>query len=196
MILCDVVGLVSGTPQFRIKESALTSAPSYALYSQSDLEGDLSGLVYPDVPSVQSEQKRCVRTFDAVVTAAAGDTVFSLLTGTAAVVLPEHDGYLLTQNYVKLVPSGSIDPRYLVYLLNENQETRRRLRLGQQGSATMKFTLKQLKTLELPTLAPRERQERIGELYLNMRRLGALKKLVSEQETILMLEAIREADRL
>lgn len=195
MLLQDAIGFVSGTPQFRITESGLAAAPAYVLYSQSDLEEDLCGLVDEDNRDTLDEKRRRIKTADSVITAAAGDVVFSLLSGTAALVLPEHGGYLLTQNYVKLIPPETIDCRYLVYLINESREIRRQLRLGQQGSVTMKFTLKQLKTLELPALAPCERQGRIGELYLSVLRLNALKKRAAERETTMMLGIMREADR-
>lgn len=195
MLLSDVVDLISGTPQFRIEEDTHESAPIYAVYSQTDLEDDLNGLVGKSGSIAPSESKKRIRTSDIVVTALSGDTVFSLLSGTAAIVLPEHDGYLLTQNYVKLVTSNAIDSRYLVYLLNEDPTIRRQLRLGQQGSITMKFTVKQLKALELPTLPPMARQGIIGELYLNQLKLDALRKQVSERETTLVLAAIREANQ-
>ena len=195
MLLSDIVELVSGSPQFRITEDTHASAPVYALYSQADLEDDLNGFVGPSDPSALDEMRRRIRTSNAVVTASSGGVVFSLLSGTAAIVLPEHNGYLLTQNYVKLVASNAIDPCYLVYLLNENQAIRHQLRLGQQGSVTMKFTVKQLKTLELPALPSLERQGTIGRVYLDQLKLEALRKRASEQETTIVLEAIRKADR-
>ena len=195
ILLSNVVDFISGTPQFRIVEDAHESAPIYVVYSQADLEDDLNGLINKSGPIALSESKKRIKTSDVVVTALSGDTVFSLLSGTAAIILPKHDGYLLTQNYVKLVTSDAIDSRYLVYLLNEDPAIRRQLQLGQQGSITMKFTVKQLKALELPALPPMARQGIIGELYLNQLKLGALRKQVSERETTLVLAAIREANQ-
>ena len=183
-----VTSFVSGTPQFRIEEDMSARAPLYAFYTQSDLEGDLKGMASPNVARKQ------VRTFDSVITASTGDVVFSLLSGTAALVRAEHSGYLLTQNYVVLVPSRAIDASYLVYLLNENSDVRRQLRMGQQGSSTQKFSIRQLRALELPALPSHEKQKLIGGLYLSQIRLHALRKRASDLETALVLEAIREAD--
>lgn len=188
MNICDAVQLVSGTPQFRIAEDSRLDAPVYRFYTQVDLENDLCGL------SGSDEMRKQIRTSDAVSTTLTGDVVFSLLSGTAAVVQASHVGYLLTQNYVTLIPDTSIESTYLVYLLNEDRQIRRQLRQGQQGSATMKFTLKQISSLVLPKLPSLEKQASIGELYLNQLRLNALRKRASELETRLVLAAIREMD--
>lgn len=54
-----------------------------------------------------------------------GDVIFSLITGNAAIVRKEHEGYLYTQNYVKLLPYDNIDAQFLVYLINENKAIKR-----------------------------------------------------------------------
>ncbi len=186
--ICENVRFVSGTPQFRIVEDMSASAPLYYFYGQADLEDDLNGLMSSDIPRKQ------IRTFDSVVSVSEGDVVFSLLSGTASVVQASHSGFLLTQNYVILVPSHRIDARYLVYLMNENRFIKSQLRKGQQGSVTQKYTLKQIKSLELPPLPSRERQGLIGEVYLSQLKLNALRKRASDLETALVLETIREAD--
>ena len=186
--ICKVASFLSGTPQFRIAEDISGSAPLYYFYAQADIESDLRGL------SETSAPKKQIRTFDSVVTASTGDVVFSLLSGTAAMVRAEHNGYLLTQNYVVIAPANGIDARYLVYMLNECRDVRNQLRMSQQGSATMKYTLKQLKELRLPRLPSQERQRLIGELYLDQLRLHELRKRASGLETVLVLETLREAD--
>ncbi|RBP65322.1 hypothetical protein DES36_10759 [Alkalibaculum bacchi] len=45
--------------------------------------------------------------------------------------------------------------------------------MGLQGSRVLKYTLKQVKELELPDLPAIEKQELIGELYFNQLRLEA-----------------------
>ena len=185
--LSDVVELISGTPQFRIVEDVDATVPTYYFYSQTDLDEDLRG-----TPS-SGVVRKVTRTSGDVVTTAVGDVVFSLLSGTAALVLSEHDGFLLTQNYVKLVPSDKLDKRYLTYLLNENPQMRRQLRIGCQGSITHKYTLRQLRGLVLPQLPPRGKQELIGELYLNQLRLDAHRKRAADLETTLVLGTIGEA---
>lgn len=189
VLISEIAELKSGTPQFRIVEDTSACAPLYFFYSQVSLEDDLRGLSTSHVPSKQ------IRTFDSVITTSSGDVVFSLLSGTAAMVRPERSGYLLTQNYVVLAPSQGVDPRYLVYLLNENQHIRYQLRMSQQGSVTLKYSLRQLRSLEIPSLPSQERQRCIGELYLNQMKLDALRKRASELETSLVLAEIREADQ-
>lgn len=185
----SIVEFVSGTSQFRIVEDLSDESPAYFIYAQSDLEEDLAGL------NIKRANRKQIKTFDAVNTVSVGDVIFSLLSGKAALVQAGHDGYLFTQNYVVLVPSGGIDARYLVYTINENQEVKLQLQRGQQGSATFKYTLKQLKSLTLPSLPLKEKQEAIGELYLSQIRLDSLRKRVSELETALVLEKIRKADQ-
>lgn len=184
-----IAKLISGTPQFRITEDGGDAAPTYVFYAQTDLEEDLRGLGSSDGARKQ------VKTFDKVKTAVKGDVVFSLLSGTATIVREEHQGYLLTQNYVVLKPSDEIDARYLVYLLNENRQVRHQLYMGQQGSATMKYTLSQLNDLKLPLFPPRARQELIGDLYFNQLRLEALRKRASESETTLVLGTIGKTEQ-
>ena len=181
------VSFLSGTPQFRITECSSAEAPVYTLYSQADLENDLRRLMTP-------HSGKPIRTFDKVCVAFAGEVVFSLVSGMAAIVQAEHDGYLLTQNFVTLAPSSQIDARYLVYLLNENRQIKHQFHRSRQGSSTMKYTIKHLAALELPPLPPLDRQKLIGELYHAQLRLDALRKRATDLETILVLEAIRKAD--
>ncbi|MBM6953470.1 hypothetical protein [Enorma phocaeensis] len=188
-LLRDAAQLISGTPQFRITEDWGDAAPRYVIYSQMDLEDDSRGLI------TQRAGGKQVKTWDVVVTASTGDVIFSLLSGTAVIAQAEHHGYLLTQNYIKLIPVGEIDAFYLVYLLNENRLIRRQLRVGQQGSSTMKYTLRQLRELELPQLPSLKRQELIGRAYACQLKLDALRKRMSERETILVREMMRRADR-
>lgn len=185
--LARVVDFISGTPQFRITEDASGTAPEYYFYSQTDLEDDLRGT------DSSNGQRKLIRTFDDVSVVSAGDVIFSLVSGTASLVRSARSGYLFTQNYVVLSPSGAVDPGFLVYLLNENAQVRRQLYLGQQGSVTMKYTLRQLKDLKVPTLPPKERQELAGQAYLDQLRLDALRKAASELETTLVLETLGKA---
>ncbi len=188
--ICDVAELISGTPQFRIAEDLSGSAPAYFFYSQSDLEDDLRQVSRQDVARKQ------IRTFNEVITTSVGDVVFSLLSGKAVIVQKEHDGLLLTQNYVRLVPLDALNADYLVYLLNEDQNIRHQLRVSQQGSITMKYTLKQLRELRFPALPSLEKQRLIGEIYLNQLKLDTLRKRAAELETALVLGKIKEAVQL
>lgn len=187
MKLTDVVELKSGTPQFRLTETLDPKAPVYRFYGQLELEADLSGM---DSDAICA---KTVRTYDTVEVLSAGDLVFSLMSGKATLVGECHEGYLFTQNFVKLAPSPLIDSRYLVYLLNEHKGIKRQLALGQQGSITLKYTVRQLTDLLLPNLPSRATQEVMGGLYFNMNRLTALRRDVAEKEKLVVMSRIEEA---
>lgn len=122
-----------------------------------------------------------------------GDVIFSLITGNAAIVRKEHEGYLYTQNYVKLLPYDNIDAQFLVYLINENKAIKRQFAVGLQGSQVLKYTLKQLKELEVGKLPNIDRQKAIGQVYFKQLRLKALKKRAAELEESIILAKLEEA---
>jgi len=184
--MTKIAELNSGTPQFRIVESLDVDAPVYFFYGQFELEDDLTGL------EIQCCSRKQIRTSDNVSTLESGDLVFSLISGKATIVASSHHGYLYTQNYVKLIPTPAIDAGYLVYMLNENADIKHQLQSGQQGSATLKFTIRQLSDLVFPIPHPIEKQRLIGEVYFNQLRLAALKKRVAATETTLILEKLKE----
>ena len=100
---------------------------------------------------------------------------------------------MYTQNYIKLFTDGSIDPAFLVYLLNEDQDVGRQLHVGLQGSSVMKYTVKQLKGLEISSLPSLEKQKVIGDIYLKQLKLEALKNRVAEAEKKILLYKLEEA---
>lgn len=183
----DIVEFVSGSPQFRIKAAPDDTAPLYTYYGQPDLEADLVGM---DSNGVDRKQ---VRTLDKVNTLCQGDVVFSLISGKSTIVGLKHQGYLYTQNYVKLVAGNMIDSKYLVFLLNEDQSIGKQFQMGLQGSQVLKYTLKQVKELEVPDLPTIDKQRLIGELYFNQLRLEALRNRAANSETTIVLEKLREA---
>lgn len=186
MRLESIVALVSGSPQFRINEVFDDNAPLYSYYGQQEIEDDLVGI------DSNTNDRKQVRTFDKVSTLGQGDVVFSLISGKSTVVSANHQGYLYTQNYVKLVADEKVDSKYLVYLLNEDKFIKKQFQLGLQGSQVLKYTLKQLKELELPELPALEKQCMIGQIYFNQLRLEALKNRVAKLETNLVLEKLGE----
>lgn len=179
--LSEIIKFVSGSPQFRITENMDKHSPIYSIYSQTDLQDDLVGIDSIDV------YNKKIRTRDRVNTVETSDVIFSLISGNAVIVRQEHDGYLYTQNYIKLIPEKNIDPQFLVYYLNENKKVRRQFQLGLQGSAVMKYTLKQLKEIEIPSLPPVSKQKIIGEVYFKQLRLQALRNRVANLETTILL---------
>jgi restriction endonuclease S subunit len=187
--LGQMVKFVSGSPQFRITEVFDVNAPLYNYYGQSDIDDDLVDIVSSNVESKQ------VRTRDKVNTLYAGDVVFSLISGTSTTVRKVHEGYLYTQNYVKLIPNENVDSKYLVYLLNEDRSIKKQFLMGLQGSQVLKYTLKQVKELELPELPSIEKQQMIGEVYFNQLRLQAIRNRVANSETTILLAKLEEASR-
>lgn len=188
MQMIEMAELNSGTPQFRIKESLDPDAPVYLFFGQSEMEDDLTGV------ETHTGVTKQIRTFDKVDTLQKGDLVFSLISGKAAIVRSGHNGYLYTQNYVKLLPTSVIDIGYLAYMLNEDENIKRQLQSSQQGSVTLKFTIRQLTELVFPIPPPIEKQRVIGELYFNQLRLAALKKKVAMAETAFVIEKLKEAN--
>ncbi|EDK34609.1 restriction endonuclease subunit S [Clostridium kluyveri] len=185
--LSELVELVSGSPQFRITEVFDEKTPLFTYYSQTDLTDDLVGIISNGVDNKQ------VRTNDKVNTLCHGDVVFSLITGTAAMVRKEYEGYLYTQNYVKLLPGHNIDSKFLVYLINENKTIKKQFVLGLQGSQVLKYTLKQLKELEIPRIPSIDKQKIIGQVYFNQLRLKTLRNRAAELEAKIILSRLEEA---
>lgn len=185
--LSELVELVSGSPQFRITEVFDEKTPLFTYYSQTNLTDDLVGIISRTVDNKQ------VRTNDKLNTLCDGDVVFSLITGIATIVRKEHEGYIYTQNYVKLLPSHKIDSKFLVYLINENKTIKKQFVLGLQGSQVLKYTLKQLKELEIPKIPSIDKQKIIGQVYFNQLRLQTLRNRVAELETKIRLFKLEEA---
>lgn len=186
MKMTDLVSFKLGSPQFRIKETLAKEAPLYQMYSQLDLEEDLAGVV-----SDHQENKQ-VKTLDDVSTLKTNDLVFSLISGKAALVSPEHAGYLYTQNYLILEPDERLDAKFLLYLLNEDKGIARQLWLGLQGSMVLKYTVKQIKDLKLPKLPSLSKQAAIGQVYLKQKHLQAVKKRRADNELTLQLAKLEE----
>ncbi|MCI7268213.1 MAG: restriction endonuclease subunit M [Mollicutes bacterium] len=190
MKLSELVELVSGTPQFRIVEVSNPKAPVFTYYTQTDLNDDLVGIISSDVDNKQ------VRTNDKVSTLSTGDVLFSLITGKATVVSKEHEGYLYTQNYVKLLHAEDIDSKFLVYLMNESKAIRKQLMLGLQGSLVLKYTLTQLRDLEIKKIPSIDKQKIIGQVYFNQLRLKALRNRVTELEAKIRLAELEEVSEI
>ncbi len=186
--ICNYVKtFCSGSPQFRIREAKNEQAPSYRIYSQSDLFDDLTGV------KTETSENKVIRTEEQVSTLLSGDIIFSLISGNACIVSKEHEGYLYTQNYVKMSVESNIDVKFLLYLFNEDKLVRRQLQAGLQGSAVLKYTLKQLKELRLPVLPSMERQKIVGDIYLKQLKLETLKYRKAKAETAFLLGKLEEA---
>ena len=186
--LQNKVKIISGSPQFRFVETIDEEAPLYNYYGQVELSDDLVGI------DTQGKETKQIRLYEKVNLVEAGDVVFSLISGKASIVSKNHDGYLHTQNYVKLTPDDSIDVKFLVYLLNEDKYIIRQFQMSMQGSMVMKYTVKQLREIILPSIPSIDKQRVIGELYFNQLRLTALKNRVASTESTIVLEKLKEAN--
>ena len=189
MKLGDAVQASSGSPQFRIKEVFDKEAPVYTYYSQSDLLDDLIG-----IESSNKENKQ-IRTYDKVLTLKKDDILFSLVSGTATIVSKEHEGYLYTQNYVKLTLNDDIDPRILVFLINESKDIKKQFATGLQGSQVLKYTIKQLIDIQLPEMPLIEKQKIIGQVYFKQLRLTALTNRVAELQKNKIINQLEEVSK-
>lgn len=184
--IIDVVQFEVGSPQFRIQTSGDKSAPEFRFYGQNELEADLRQV------HVKQGSVKTIRTFDSVSIVKEGDLIFSLISGTATLVSSAHEGYLLTQNYVKLVPERRVAPGYLLYVLNEDKAIKRQFHRELQGTATIKYTVKQLKSLRLPDFPDYQKQKLIGEFYRNQLHLEALEKRLATRKTKRRLLQLKE----
>ena len=191
MKLGDVVEASSGSPQFRITEVFNSKSPLYTFYNQSDLVDDLIGI------ESSSKENKKIRTNNKVFTLKTNDVLFSLISGMATIVSGKHEGYIYTQNYVKLNLSDNIDSRFFVFLINESKYIKKQLTIGLQGSQVFKYTLKQLKDINLPKMPLIEKQKIIGEIYFKQLKLTALKNKVAELEKTVIfnkLEGVSKND--
>lgn len=180
----------AGSPQFRLSESLSEEAASYYFYTGEMLDQDLCGI------GVVADEKTAkkIRTNKEVVTVRENDLVYSLVTKKAALVSKEHEGYLLTQNYVILNPYDSIDPFYFVFLLNEDLSIKKQIIQMISGSMTLKVTIKTLENIVLPKLPDLKRQRAIGTLYFAIKKRKALVIQNEIRKEKYLIEALRRKD--
>lgn len=186
MKLQDIATCIPGSPQFRIRERSDKKATLYTYYGQAEMENDLTGV------EIRQGEGRQIETLDKVQTLQEGEIVFSLISGMATIVGKCHEGFLCTQNYVRIKLQKPIEPKYMVYLLNENHQIKRQLQLGLQGTVILKYTVRQLRDLTLPELPSREKQRLISEIYFNQLRLQALRERAAKLETLVVLKTLKE----
>lgn len=188
MKIVEIANLISGTPQFRIKEVANKDTPIYFVIGQAEVERDLNGTI----SNLVDYSSKKIQTGDAVNTVHSGDILFSLISGVATVVSDAHDGYLYTQNYIKLELTKEIDKKFIVYILNEDSFIRTQLKKGLQGSAVLKYTMNQLRELKLPKFPAIEKQKIIGDIYFSQLKLEKLKRNVAITETTVVMRQLKE----
>ncbi|MGR6646910.1 restriction endonuclease subunit S [Avibacterium paragallinarum] len=178
MLLKDIAFIESGTPLSRINQINEKNVPSYALYDQADLLADFE---LQDVIPINER----IFTWDNVLSLIEGDIVFGLMSGLVASVSSTREGHIISNNFVRLRPKIALDTNFLVYLLNQDSDIKRQFTMSLQGSTVRKYSVSQLRMLELGKLPPLEIQRRIGRVYQMERRLQTIKKRLASNETAL-----------
>ena len=64
--------------------------------------------------------------------------------------------------------------------------------MGLQGSQVLKYTLKQLKELEIPKIPSIEKQKIIGQVYFNQLRVEALEHRTAKRKSTIILANLEE----
>ncbi len=162
MKLEELALFMGGSLQVRLDTTSWEDARDYILYNQQHHQLDGYEVIEEEVID-----SRTVTTDREVTLLEEGDLLFSLLSGKAVLVRAEHAGLLYTQNYIKIEPIAKLDKAFLLYLINESSAIRRQFYQSLQGSEVMKYTVKQLKSLQLGALPPLDSQQKLGKIYLD-----------------------------
>lgn len=176
MKLEKLVTFVSGSPEFRIKESDDPRASVYKVYCQNDFDSDLNQIERID------NESNTIKTEDQVVTTKKGDIIFSLLNGKATRVNNYHKNYLIPRNFIKLIPKSDLDSNYLVYVLNQSPHIRKQLFKNLQGTAIHLYRISELKQINIGVLPKIDKQILVGKTYFQAMHLKALKQKVADLE--------------
>ena len=187
MYIKDIFHSNAGISRNRIEISNDLIAKSYILYGQNELYEDLLGIEREFVNRTK------IRTMRRVDVLHEGDLLFSTISGEASIVSKEHEGYLFSQNYIRMeLMNNSIDKKYIAFLINENTYIKKQFAQQLQGSQVIRYTLRLLKEIELPKLPPLIVQQIIGDIYFKELRLRALKQQVAERQYELNLTRLME----
>lgn len=189
MYIKDIFHSNTGSSQYRMEDRRVRTGKDFTIYGQTELEEDITGVV-----DINAERKT-IRLREYRDPLLKGDLIFSTINGKATVIGPEHEGYIFTQNYVRMVPiHDPADLRYIAYLINENEYLRKQLEQNVQGSKVMRYSLNMLKNIKLPELPPREVQRIVGDIYYKQQRLTALKERVAQYEHQLTMALLKGAN--
>lgn len=187
MYIKDIFHSNTGISQYRIEESVNKEAVLYTFYGQNELYEDLFG-IYGDNPD-----KKQIRSMRLCNTLNPGDLIFSTISGEATVVGREHQGYIFTQNYIRMDVLGNvIDKKYAAFLINENPFIKKQFKQQVQGSLVARYSLKLLKNIKLPNLPRMEKQVLIGDLYYKNLRLKALQRRRADNICLLNMMLLNE----
>lgn len=181
----------AGSPQARIVVSKDEDASIYYYYTIDMLRDDLVGVK----KKLDYSKMNQIRTMQHVETIRSGDLVISLIAATAAIASEQYDGFLITQNFVKLTPAPELDKRYLLFLLNEDNEIRSQLFANVIGTGVKKVAVQQLTNLKLVSIPPLKLQKQIGETYLNTKFLTGLRQQSIELKEQYAIEGLKRVSR-
>ena len=157
----EIAKLQPGQLLTRIREVDDPNATGYVVYSGKHFLAD-SFQLGPD----DGKQDKVIRTDETVMLVKQGMLLISLTTNKAVIVRKEHEGHLLTSNYVLVdYDVDKIDPNYFCYIYNESDEVKKQIAMNEQGASLVsRLSLQQLRKFELfcPSL---EDQHRVGAIY-------------------------------
>lgn len=157
----QIAELKGGQLLTRIRAVNESTSNGYIVYSGKHFLKDSFQLELDD-----GKSDKVIRTDEAVMLVEKGMLLISLTTNKATIVGKEHEGYLLTSNYVLVdYDTRKIDPDYFCYVYNESDEIKKQIALNEQGSSLVsRLSLQQIRKFELfcPSL---EEQHKIGAIY-------------------------------
>lgn len=179
---------LAGPLSSRITESKSKAAVKYIPYDKTMLEKDLSG----DFSVDEDIESRAVFTELELPILHSGEVVVSLANLKAAIAGPSRKGFFLTSNFAILDPAENVCPAFLVYLINEDQGIRKKLLEHSKGSILFKVTIRDLERLQVPNLPDFEKQKRIGETYLALKKQTALQNRKIRNQERVVLELLKK----
>jgi len=111
----------------------------------------------------------------------AGDIVLNMLTGESIIIGEIDSSKVLTHNFLRL-RSSQLDCGYLFYLLNGDESVLKQINRNKEGSSAIKrLSRKALGEIEVNVVSE-EDQQKIGQIYLDMRKLKA--NMIEEANTL------------
>ncbi|CZQ85639.1 restriction endonuclease type i hsds [Trichococcus palustris] len=176
----EIAKLQPGQLLTRITEVNDPNAIGYVVYSGKHFLTDSF-----QHESDDGKQDKIIRTDETVMLAEQGMLLISLTTNKAAIVSTEHEGHLLTSNYVRVAyDANKIDPNYFCYVYNESDEVKKQIAMNEQGASLVsRLSLQQLRKFEL-FCPPLEDQHRVGAIYRLQQKRELLKLEKSKLEKL------------
>lgn len=176
----------SGIDVFRLHEDDSPDAQTYYYYGASEMDHDL----FNKIDTIDPMNQKQIRMSGQVPVFHTGDLVLSVTNPRAALVGERFNGYIHTRNYLKITPSEKLDPKYFVFLVNQDRDVRHMLLGDQNNVVIQKTTTAAVKSLQNLKLPPLGEQKLIGEIYFNQLKLSNLllkKKKLEELRTFTIL---------